>query len=145
MLMPKRTKYRKMQRGRRKGLATRGNTIAFGSYGLQALEPCWMTARQIEASRRAMTRYVKRGGQIWIRVFPDRPFTKKPAETRQGGGKGSLEAWVATVKPGRVLFEMGGVTEEVAKEALRLAAHKLSIPTRFMVKHEPGTTEEASA
>ena len=132
MLLPKRTKYRKMQRGRRRGVATRGNDIAFGQFGLQAVEDCYMSNRQIEAARRAMTRYVKRGGKIWIRVFPDKPITKKPAETRMGSGKGNPEGWVAVVKPGRVLFEMGGVTPDVAKEAMRLAAFKLPIKTRFL-------------
>ena len=132
MLLPKRVKYRKMHRGRRTGIATRGASVAFGQYGLQAMEDCWMTNRQIEAARRAMTRYVKRGGQIWIRVFPDKPVTKKPAETRMGSGKGNPEGWVAVIKPGRVLFEMGGVTHDVAKEAMRLAAAKLPIRTRFV-------------
>ncbi|MDP9326367.1 MAG: 50S ribosomal protein L16 [Candidatus Dormiibacterota bacterium] len=132
MLLPKRTKHRKMQRGRRRGVATRGNDIAFGQFGLQAVEDCYMSNRQIEAARRAMTRYVKRGGKIWIRVFPDKPITKKPAETRMGSGKGNPEGWVAVVKPGRVLFEMGGVSPEVAKEAMRLAAFKLPIKTRFL-------------
>lgn len=149
MLMPKRTKFRKMHRGRRRGMAQRGSTLSFGTYGLQALEVCWMTNRQIEASRRAMTRHVKRGGQIWIRVFPDKSYTKKPAETRMGSGKGSPEGWVAVVKPGRILFEMSGVTPEVAKEAMRLAAHKLPIRTRFVMKEEAGTdvasTAEATA
>ena len=122
MLLPKRVKYRKMHRGRRKGIATRGATVAFGDFGLQAMEACWMSNRQIEAARRAMTRHVKRGGQIWIRVFPDKSITKKPAETRMGSGKGNPEGWVAVVKPGRVLFEMGGVTQEIAKEAMKLAA-----------------------
>jgi len=125
MLSPKRTKYRKQQRGRMKGKATRGNRISFGEYGLVALEPAWITARQIEASRRVMSRYVRRGGQIWIRIFPDKPVTRKPAETRMGSGKGNPEYWVCVVKPGRVLFEMGGVPEATAREAMRLAAHKL--------------------
>jgi large subunit ribosomal protein L16 len=149
MLMPKRTKFRKMHRGRRRGMAQRGSTLSFGTYGLQALEVCWMTNRQIEAARRAMTRHVRRGGQIWIRVFPDKSYTKKPAETRMGSGKGSPEGWVAVIKPGRILFEMSGVTPEVAKEAMRLAAHKLPIPTRFVMKEEAGTdvasTAEATA
>ncbi|TMG29891.1 MAG: 50S ribosomal protein L16 [Chloroflexi bacterium] len=132
MLMPKRVKYRKMHRGRRQGIATRGATVAFGDYGLQAVEACWMSNRQIEAARRAMTRHVKRGGQIWIRVFPDKSITKKPAETRMGSGKGNPEGWVAVVKPGRVLFEMAGVTPQVAKEAMKLAASKLPIKTRFV-------------
>ena len=132
MLLPKRVKHRKQHKGRRAGIATRGATIAFGQYGLQAIEDCWMTNRQIEAARRAMTRHVKRGGQIWIRVFPDKSITKKPAETRMGSGKGNPEGWVAVVKPGRVLFEMGGVTPQVAKEAMKLAASKLPIKTRFV-------------
>src|SRR5881409_2799571 len=132
MLMPKRVKYRKMHRGRRQGIATRGATVAFGDYGLQAQEACWMTNRQIEAARRAMTRHVRRGGQIWIRIFPDKPVTKKPAETRMGSGKGNPEGWVAVVKPGQVLFEMGGVPEPMAREAIRLAAHKLPIRTKFI-------------
>ena len=145
MLMPKRTKHRKLHRGRRTGAAQRGSTLAFGNYGLQALEECWMTNRQIEAARRAMTRHVRRGGQIWIRIFPDHSFTKKPAETRMGSGKGSPEGWVAVVKPGRVLFEMAGVTDQVAKEAMRLAAYKLPIRTRFVVREEPGSEVEAHA
>jgi large subunit ribosomal protein L16 len=132
MLIPKRVKYRKMHRGRRQGIATRGATVAFGDYGLQAMEACWMSNRQLEAARRAMTRHVKRGGQIWIRVFPDKSITKKPAETRMGSGKGNPEGWVAVIKPGRVIFEMGGVTPEVAKEAMKLAASKLPIKTRFI-------------
>lgn len=131
MLMPKKVKYLKMQRGRRKGKAWRGHELAFGDYGLKALEPAWVSSRQIEAARVAMTRFVKRGGKIWIRVFPDKPITKKPAETRMGKGKGPRVGWVAVVKPGRVLFEMIGVTEDVAREAMRLAAHKLPIRTRF--------------
>ncbi|MFN3414223.1 MAG: 50S ribosomal protein L16 [Thermoanaerobaculum sp.] len=134
MLMPKKVKFRKQQRGRRRGMATRGNTVAFGDYGLQALEPGWITARQIEAARIAMTRYVKRGGKIWIRIFPDKPVTKKPLETRMGKGKGAPEEWVAVVKPARILYEMEGVSEEVAREAMRLAAHKLPIKTRFVVR-----------
>jgi len=137
VLLPKRVKHRKQHRGRRTGVATRGSTIAFGQYGLQAVEACWMTNRQIEAARRAMTRHVKRGGQIWIRIFPDKPVTKKPAETRMGSGKGNPEGWVAVVKPGRVLFEMGGVEHDVAKEAMRLAAAKLPIQTRFVSLIEP--------
>jgi large subunit ribosomal protein L16 len=131
MLMPKKVKYLKMQRGRRKGKAWRGHDLAFGDYGLKAIEPAWISSRQIEAARVAMTRFVKRGGKIWIRVFPDKPITKKPAETRMGKGKGPRVGWVAVVKPGRVLFEMIGVTEAVAREAMRLAAHKLPIRTRF--------------
>ena len=136
MLLPKRVKHRKVHRGRRSGVATRGATVAFGQYGLEALEDAWMTNRQIEAARRAMTRYVKRGGQIWIRVFPDKPITKKPAETRMGSGKGNPEGWVAVVKPGRILFEMGGVNHETAKEAMRLASAKLPIRTRFVLAEE---------
>ena len=138
MLIPKRVKYRKMHRGRRQGIATRGATVAFGDYGLQAMEAAWMSNRQIEAARRAMTRHVKRGGQIWIRVFPDKSITKKPAETRMGSGKGNPEGWVAVVKPGRVLFEMGGVTLDVAKEAMKLAAAKLPMKTRFVSSTDAG-------
>jgi large subunit ribosomal protein L16 len=137
VLLPKRVKHRKQHRGRRTGIATRGATIAFGQYGLQAMEAAWMTNRQIEAARRAMTRYVRRGGQIWIRIFPDKPVTKKPAETRMGSGKGNPEGWVAVIKPGRVLFEMGGVTHDVAKEAMRLASAKLPLRTRFVSIEEP--------
>ncbi len=138
MLMPKKVKYRKQQRGRRKGKATRGNTVAFGQYGLKALEAHWITSRQIEAARVAMTRYIKRGGKVWIRIFPDKPVTKKPAETRMGKGKGSPEYWVAVVKPGRVMFELAGVPEEIAKEAMRLAAHKLPIKTKFITRKKTG-------
>jgi len=138
MLMPKRTRHRKYHRGRMTGAAQRGNQLNFGNFGLQALEPCWMTNRQIEAARRAMTRHVKRGGKIWIRVFPDHPYTKKPAETRMGSGKGQPEGWVAVVRPGLVLFEMAGVTHEIAQEAMRLAAFKLPIKTRFVVREETG-------
>ncbi|MHB8718734.1 MAG: 50S ribosomal protein L16 [Candidatus Dormibacteria bacterium] len=145
MLMPKRTKHRKLHRGRRRGEAQRGNRLSFGTYGLQAQGVCWMTNRQIEAARRAMTRHVRRGGKIWIRVFPDHSYTKKPAETRMGSGKGQPEGWVAVVKPGRMLFEMSGVSPEVAKEAMRLAAHKLPIPTRFVAREEPVSAEEESA
>lgn len=134
MLMPKKVKFRKQQRGRRRGMATRGHTVAFGDYGLQALEAGWITARQIEAARIAMTRHVKRGGKIWIRLFPDKPVTKKPLETRMGKGKGAPEEWVAVVKPARILYEMEGVSEDVAREAMRLAAHKLPIKTRFVVR-----------
>ncbi|MDP3181609.1 MAG: 50S ribosomal protein L16 [Desulfobaccales bacterium] len=134
MLSPKRVKYRKQQKGRRRGLASRGNTIAFGDYGLQAQECGWLTAQQIEAARIAITRHVKRGGQVWIRVFPDKPITKKPAETRMGKGKGGPEGWVAVVRPGLILYEMAGVEREVAKEAMRLAAHKLPLPTKFVTK-----------
>ncbi|MDZ7266115.1 MAG: 50S ribosomal protein L16 [candidate division KSB1 bacterium] len=132
MLMPKRVKFRKQQRGRMKGTAQRGNHIAFGEFALKALEPAWVTARQLEASRVAMTRHLKRGGKVWIRVFPDKPVTEKPAETRMGKGKGTPEYWVAVIKPGRILFEIGGVAKEVAQEAMRLAAHKLPIKTRFV-------------
>ena len=135
MLQPKRVKYRKAQRGRMKGTAHRGATLAFGDFGLKALEPCWLTNRQIEAARVALTRSVKRGGKIWIRVFPDKPFTKKPAETRMGKGKGNPEYWVAVVKPGRILYEMEGLTEEIAREAFRLAGNKLPIRTK-MIKRE---------
>ncbi|MGB5636148.1 MAG: 50S ribosomal protein L16 [Waterburya sp.] len=136
MLSPRRTKYRKQHRGRLRGMAYRGNTLNFGDYALQAIEPSWITARQIEAARRAMTRYVKRGGKIWIRIFPDKPVTMRPAETRMGSGKGSPEFWVAVVKPGRIMFEMSGVPEEVAKEAMRLAAQKLPIKTKFITRDE---------
>ena len=132
MLMPKRVKRRKVHRGRMKGIATRGNTITYGDYALQALEPSWITSNQIEAARIAMTRYTKRGGKVWIKIFPDKPVTSKPAETRMGSGKGSPEYWVAVVKPGRVLFEIAGVTEETAREAMRLAAHKLPCKTKFL-------------
>jgi large subunit ribosomal protein L16 len=132
MLVPKRVKFRKQQRGRRSGLATRGSALAFGQYGLKALEAAWITNRQIEAARRAMTRYVKRGGKVWIRIFPDKPITAKPAETRMGKGKGAPEGWVAVVKPGRILYEMEGISEAEAKEAMRLAAMKLPIATRFV-------------
>lgn len=138
MLMPRRVKYRKKQRGRRRGMAGRGNSVAFGEYGLKAMEAYWITSRQIEAARIAMTRYIKRGGKVWIRIFPDKPVTKKPAETRMGKGKGSPEYWVAVVKPGRVMFELAGVSEEVAKEAMRLAAHKLPIKTKFVSRQEVG-------
>lgn len=136
MLSPRRTKFRKQQRGRMRGLAKGGTTLNFGDYALQAIEPCWITARQIEAARRAMTRYVRRGGKIWIRIFPDKPVTMRPAETRMGSGKGSPEFWVAVVKPGRIMFEMTGVTEEVAREAMRLAAQKLPIKTKFVMRKE---------
>ena len=132
MLMPKRVKFRRVQRGRLKGKASRGNTVSNGSYGLVALEPAWITSNQIEAARIAMTRYIKRGGQVWIKIFPDKPVTEKPAETRMGSGKGSPEYWVAVVKPGRVMFEIAGVSEEVAREALRLASHKLPIKTKVL-------------
>ena len=136
MLLPKRVKYRRVQRGRLTGKATRGNTVTYGDFGLQALEPAWITSRQIEAARIAMTRYIKRGGQVWIKIFPDKPITEKPAETRMGSGKGSPEYWVAVVKPGRVMFEIGGVSEELAREAFRLASHKLPIKTKFVVKEK---------
>ena len=136
MLSPRRTKYRKQHRGRMRGMAYRGSTLNFGDYALQATEPSWITSRQIEAARRAMTRYVKRGGKIWIRIFPDKPVTMRPAETRMGSGKGSPEFWVAVVKPGRVMFEMAGVPEDVAKEAMRLAAQKLPIKTKFITRDE---------
>ncbi len=132
--MPKRVKFRRVQRGRMKGKASRGTTISNGSYGLVALEPAWITSNQIEAARIAMTRYIRRGGQVWIKIFPDKPITEKPAETRMGSGKGSPEYWVAVVKPGRILFEMDGVAEDVAKEAMRLAGHKLPIKTKFVSK-----------
>mgnify|MGYP002797240491 FL=1 len=138
MLLPKRVKHRRQQRGRLKGTATRGNTVTYGEYGLQALEPCWITSNQIEAARVAMTRYIKRGGQVWIKIFPDKPITQKPAETRMGNGKGSPEYWVAVVKPGRVMFEIGGVSEELAREAMRLAMHKLPIKCKFVTKEMGG-------
>ena len=134
MLMPKRVKYRRVQRGRLTGKALRGNTLTNGSYGLVATEPAWITGAQIEAARIAMTRYTKRGGKVWIKIFPDKPITEKPAETRMGSGKGSPEYWVAVVKPGRVLFEMDGVAEDVAKEAMRLAMHKLPIKCKFITR-----------
>ena len=134
MLMPKRVKYRRQQRGRMKGKAMRGNTVTYGEFGLVATEPAWITSNQIEAARIAMTRYTKRGGQVWIKIFPDKPVTEKPAETRMGSGKGSPEYWVAVVKPGRVMFEMDGVSEEDAREAMRLASHKLPIKCKFVTK-----------
>ena len=134
MLLPKRVKYRRVQRGRMKGTAHRGNFVSNGEYGLMALEPCWLKANQIEAARIAMTRYIKRGGQVWIKVFPDKPVTQKPAETRMGSGKGAPEYWAAVVKPGRVMFEIAGIPEDVAKEAMRLAAHKLPIKCKFVKK-----------
>ena len=142
MLMPKRVKFRRVQRGRLTGKALRGNRITNGAYGLVALEPAWITSNQIEAARIAMTRYVKRGGQVWIKIFPDKPITEKPAETRMGSGKGSPEYWVAVVKPGRVMFEMDGVTPEQAKEAMRLAAHKLPIKCKFALKEDLEKNEE---
>lgn len=135
MLSPKRTKFRKQHRGRMRGMAQRGNTVQFGDFALQAIEPSWITARQIEAARRAMTRYIKRGGKIWIRIFPDKPITMRPAETRMGSGKGNPEFWVAVVKPGRIMFEMDGVEEEIAREAMRLAAQKLPIKTKFVTRN----------
>ena len=141
MLLPKRDKYRRVHRGRLTGKAYRGNTVSNGDYGLQALEPAWITSNQIEAARIAMTRYIKRGGQVWIKIFPDKPITEKPAETRMGSGKGSPEYWVAVVKPGRVLFEIGGVSEELAREAMRLASHKLPIKCKFVSRQ---AEEEAS-
>ena len=136
MLLPKRVKYRRVHRGRLTGKALRGNTVTYGDFGLQALEPAWITSRQIEAARIAMTRYIKRGGQVWIKIFPDKPITEKPAETRMGSGKGSPEYWVAVVKPGRILFEIKGVPEEAAREALRLAMHKLPIKCKFVKREE---------
>ena len=136
MLSPKRVKFRKMFKGRTRGLATRGATVAFGHYGLQTLEPGWITNRQIEAARVALTRHIKRGGKVWIRIFPDKPITKKPAETRMGKGKGSPEGWVAVVKPGRVMFELSGVPEPLAREAMRLAGHKLPVKTKFVMRED---------
>ena len=138
MLMPKRVKYRRVQRGRMTGAASRGITVTHGDFGLQALEPAWITSNQIEAARIAMTRYTKRGGQVWIKIFPDKPITKKPAEVRMGSGKGAVDYWVAVVKPGRVMFEIGGVSEELAREAMRLAANKLPIKCKFITKQEMG-------
>ncbi len=144
MLMPKRTKYRKQHRGRMKGKATRGATVAFGDFGLQAMEPVWMTSRQLEAARRAMVRYIRRRGKIWIRVFPDKPYTQKPAETRMGKGKGSVEYYVAVIKPGRILFEMSGVPEDVARDAMRRAAAKLPCKTKFVKRIDPISGQEVS-
>ena len=138
MLLPKRVKYRRVQRGRLTGKATRGNVVSYGDFGLQALEPAWITSNQIEAARIAMTRYIKRGGQVWIKIFPDKPVTAKPAETRMGSGKGTLEYWVAVVKPGRVMFEIAGVDRELAAEAMRLASNKLPIKCKFVTKEELG-------
>jgi large subunit ribosomal protein L16 len=138
MQQPKRVKFRKVQKGRRRGQANSGNTINFGDFALQAMEPAWLTARQIEAARRAITRHVRRGGHVWIRVFPDKPVTKKAAETRMGSGKGAPDHWVAVVKPGRIIFEMTGVAEDVAKEAMRLASHKLPIDTKFITRESTG-------
>jgi len=145
MLMPKRVKHRKVQRGRMKGKATRGTQITYGEYGLQALEAAWIKSNQIEAARRAMTRYIKRGGKIWIKIFPDKPVTQQPAETRMGKGKGSPEYWIAVVKPGRIMFEMTGVPEDVAKEAMRLAANKLPIACKFVTKAEQQLEKDGEA
>lgn len=142
MLIPKRVKYRRVQRGRMKGKATRGNTVTYGEYGLVATEPSWITSNQIEAARIAMTRYTRRGGKVWIKIFPDKPITEKPAETRMGSGKGSPEYWVAVVKPGRVMFEMDGVSEETAREAMRLAMHKLPIKCKFVKRDTQETGGE---
>ncbi|MDU2065023.1 MAG: 50S ribosomal protein L16 [Sporomusaceae bacterium] len=142
MLIPKRVKHRKQFRGRMKGRANKGNTVSHGEFGLVALEPSWITNRQIEAARIAMTRYIKRGGKVWIKIFPDKPITAKPAETRMGSGKGSPEYWVAVVKPGRVMFEMAGVPEEIAREAMRLAAHKLPIKSKFVTREETAAPEQ---
>jgi large subunit ribosomal protein L16 len=141
LLAPSRTRYRRQHRGRMKGMAIRGSTLSFGEFGLQALEPCWMEARQIEAARIALTRFMKRGGKVWIRVFPDKPITAKPAETRMGSGKGAVDHWVAVVKPGRIIFEIGGVSEEIAREAVRLAGHKLPVKTRFIKREEAESVE----
>jgi len=141
MLQPKRVKYRKSHKGHRRGTAQAGNSVDFGDFGLKALESAWLTSRQIEAARRAITRYIRRGGNVWVRVYPDKPVTKKPAETRMGGGKGAPDHWVAVVKPGRMLFEMGGVSEEVAKGAMRLAAHKLPISTKFVARDTGAVSE----
>ena len=143
-LMPKRTKHRKVMKGHNRGKATRGTEVAYGTYGLQTTEAAWITGNQIEAARIAMTRFIKRGGRVWIKIFPDKPITKKPAETRMGSGKGSVEYWVAPVKPGRILFEMDGVSEEIAREAFRLAAHKLPVKTKFVIakKDEGGENDE---
>ena len=143
MLLPKRVKYRRVHRGRMKGKAMRGNTIAYGEFGLQAIEPAWITSNQIEAARIAMTRYTKRGGKVWIKIFPDKPVTEKPAETRMGSGKGSPEYWVAVVKPGRVMFEIAGVSEEVAREALRLASHTLPVKCKIVQREETEKGGEA--
>ena len=143
MLMPKRVKRRKVFRGRMKGKAQRGNFLAYGDYGLQATEPCWITSQQIEAARIALTRYTKRGGQVWIKIFPDKPVTSKPAETRMGSGKGTPEYWVAVVKPGRVLFEIKDVTEDIARESMRLAAHKLPLKTKFIKREADVAKTEA--
>ncbi|MBK6431418.1 MAG: 50S ribosomal protein L16 [Anaerolineae bacterium] len=144
MLMPKRVKYRKMHRGHMRGTAGRGNQVAFGEYGMQALEPCWMTSRQIEAARRTIVRFIRRGGKLWIRVFPDKPVTKKPAETRMGSGKGPVDHWVAVVRPGLMLFELAGVTEEAAKEAFQLASFKLSIRTQIVSRAAESAAPEVA-
>jgi large subunit ribosomal protein L16 len=143
MLMPKKVKYRRVQRGRMKGKATRGNVVVNGDFGLQAVDPGWITSNQIEAARIAMTRYIKRGGKVWIKIFPDKPISKKPAETRMGSGKGAPEYWVAVVKPGRVMFEIAGISEEMAREALRLAAHKLPIKCKIISREEVGGANES--
>ncbi len=145
MLQPKRVKYRKSHKGHRRGQAQAGNSIDFGDFGLQALESAWLTSRQIEAARRAITRYIRRGGNVWVRIFPDKPVTAKPAETRMGGGKGAPDHWVAVVKPGRMLFEMGGVTQDVAKGAMRLASHKLPISTKFVVRETGAAVGSSSS
>ncbi len=142
MLLPKRVKYRRQHRGRMTGKATRGNFVSYGEYGLQAIEPCWITSNQIESARVAINRFTRRGGKVWIKIFPDKPVTSKPAETRMGSGKGSPEYWVAVVKPGRVLFEIAGVTEEDAREAMRLASHKLPCKTKFIVREKEGDVDE---
>lgn len=144
MLMPKRVKYRKQQKGRTRGLAHRGNTVAFGEYGLMALESAWITSRQIESARRTITGYIKRGGKVWIRIFPDKPITQKPAETRMGGGKGSVDHWVAVVKPGRVMFELAGVREELAQEAMRRAAQKMPMRCKFITREDMEESDESS-
>ncbi|MGM0368981.1 MAG: 50S ribosomal protein L16 [Bacillota bacterium] len=144
MLIPKRVKHRKQHRGRLKGRATNGTEVSFGEFGLQALEPVWITNRQIEAARIALTRYIKRGGKVWVNVFPDKPVTAKPAETRMGSGKGETEKWVAVVKPGRVMFEISGVKEEIAREAMRLASHKLPIDTKFVMREDMGGDTDES-
>jgi large subunit ribosomal protein L16 len=145
MLQPKRVKYRKSHKGHRRGSAQAGNSVDFGDFGLQAQESAWITSRQIEAARRAITRYIRRGGNVWVRIYPDKPVTKKPAETRMGGGKGAPDHWVAVVKPGRMLFEMGGVSEDVAKGAMRLAAHKLPISTKFVARDTGAASDEGGA
>jgi large subunit ribosomal protein L16 len=144
MLMPKRVKYRKQQTGRNRGLSYRGNTVAFGEYGLMALEPAWITSRQIESARRTITGYVKRGGKVWIRIFPDKPVTQKPAETRMGGGKGSVDHWVAVIKPGRIMFELAGVREELAQEAMRRAAQKMPVRCKFIKREDMEESGEST-